>query len=176
MFETPVMNFKWKTFRYYKVPNDVSQTGCLQAIESMPEIPLPEAMGLNENAAISRDTNDSDKLLVGVRLTQPISGDVSTSKDVTTASASMLRHVEDLIRMVAMPFDMDRVYNKFPISYDESLNTVLRLELNRFNRLLVTVRSTLTQLQQALKGEIVMSIEMEEAYECVHQVRFGTIE
>ena len=27
------------------------------------------------------------------------------------------------------------------------------------------------QLQQALKGEIVMSIEMEDAYESVHQVK-----
>jgi dynein heavy chain len=63
-----------------------------------------------------------------------------------------------------------QVVSKFPVSYDESLNTVLRLELSRFNRLLAAVRTTLTQLQQALKGEIVMSVEMEEAYECVHQV------
>ena len=156
--------------RFYTIPADVSRTGCLQAIESMPEIPLPEAMGLNENAAISRDTKDSEKLLTGVRLTQPISSEATTSKDVTGVTSSMLRHVEELIGLVATSFDMDKVHSKFPISYEESLNTVLRLELIRFNRLLLTVRSTLIQLQQALKGEIVMSIEMEEAYECVHQV------
>jgi hypothetical protein len=49
----------------------------------MPEVPLPESMGLNENAAISRDTKDSDKLLNGVKLTQPISGESHTAKDVT---------------------------------------------------------------------------------------------
>jgi hypothetical protein len=63
----------------------------------MPEIPLPEAMGLNENAAISRDTKDSETLMTGVRLTQPISGDATTSRDVTAVSSSMLRHVEDLV-------------------------------------------------------------------------------
>ncbi len=43
--------------------------------------------------------------------------------------------------------------------------------IKQFHRLLTTVRSTLLQLQQALKGEIVMSIEMEDAYESVHQVK-----
>ena len=158
------------SLRFYKIPEDVSRSSCLASIESMPEVPLPEAMGLNENAAISRDTNDSEKLLLGVRLTQPISSDTSTAKDVTSVSSAMLRHVGELIQMVATPFEMEKVLTKFPINYDESLNTVLRLELGRFNRLLLTVRLTLTQLQQALKGEIVMSIEMEDAYESVHQV------
>ena len=36
--------------------------------------------------------------------------------------------------MVASPFDLERVYSKFPISYEDSLHTVLRLELTRFNR------------------------------------------
>jgi len=40
----------------------------------MNEVPKPEAVGLNENAAISRDVNDSEKLLAGVRLTQPMAG------------------------------------------------------------------------------------------------------
>ena len=65
----------------------------------MPEVPLPEAMGLNENAAISRDTGDSEKLIKGIRLTQPISADTSTAKDVTSVSSSMLRHVSELIQV-----------------------------------------------------------------------------
>ena len=65
----------------------------------MPEVPLPEAMGLNENAAISRDTGDSEKLISGVRLTQPISGETSTTKDVTSVSSAMLRHVGELIQV-----------------------------------------------------------------------------
>ena len=55
--------------------------------------------GLNENAAISRDTGDSEKLIKGIRLTQPISADTSTAKDVTSVSSSMLRHVSELIQV-----------------------------------------------------------------------------
>ena len=77
----------------------MSRNSCLASIELMPEVPLPEAMGLNENAAISRDTGDSEKLIKGIRLTQPISADTSTAKDVTSVSSSMLRHVSELIQV-----------------------------------------------------------------------------
>lgn len=38
------------------------------------------------------------------------------------------------------------------MDYYESMNTVLCQELVRFNRLIVTIHTSLTQLQKALKG------------------------
>lgn len=46
---------------------------------------------------------------------------------------------------------------KFPVSYEESMNTVLFQEVVRYNKLLLVMEDTLINIQRALKGRIVMS-------------------
>ena len=57
----------------------------------------------------------------------------------------------DILSKFPPPFDMEMVMNKYPVVYEESMNTVLRQELIRFNRLTEVVRSTLFNLQKAIK-------------------------
>lgn len=53
----------------------------------------------------------------------------------------------------------------FPVLYEESMNTVLRQELIRFNRLTSVVRSTLQNIQKAMKGLVVMSTQLEDVFD-----------
>jgi dynein heavy chain len=59
-------------------------------------------------------------------------------------------------------FDVAEASKKHPIMYNESLNTVLQQELLRFNKLITEVRSSLINIGKAIKGEVVMSTDLEK--------------
>lgn len=57
---------------------------------------------------------------------------------------------------------MEDAARRHPIKYEDSLNTVLQQEILRFQRLLSVVRSSLINIGKAIKGEVVMSPELEQ--------------
>ena len=57
----------------------------------------------------------------------------------------------DVLSKFPPPFDIEFVMNKYPVVYEESMNTVLRQELIRYNRLTSVVTSTLRNLIKAIK-------------------------
>jgi dynein heavy chain len=58
-------------------------------------------------------------------------------------------------------FDMDAMNANYPLTYTESMNTVLVQEAMRYNALIKIFNSSLADLLKALKGLVVMSADME---------------
>lgn len=59
-------------------------------------------------------------------------------------------------------FDYEMVTEKFPTEYTESMNTVLSQEVIRYNKLLIMMAEMLQNVQKAVKGEVVMSEDLEK--------------
>jgi len=67
----------------------------------------------------------------------------------------------NLLSKIPKEFDEEYAAKRHPITPEESMNTVLLQEILRFNRLVQIVRSSLVNIGKAIKGEVVMSVELE---------------
>jgi dynein heavy chain len=73
------------------------------------------------------------------------------------------RLCDSLLNELPALFDIEAAEKKYPISYQQSMNTVLTQELDRFNGLIKVIVSSLKNLKKAIKGEVLLSAELEDA-------------
>ena len=66
-------------------------------------------------------------------------------QDVITTLAN------DILAKMPANFDEEKVMKKYPVTYGESMNTVLLQELKRFNSLTTVVRQSLVDIVKAIK-------------------------
>jgi len=126
-------------------------------IANLPLVDWPTVFGFDDNAIMIKNNKDTLKLLDTLLGLQPRTGGGSgkTREDVIEELAV------DIQKRMPELFEVERAKVKFPVVYSESMNTVFVQELVRFNRLLSTVRTSLVELVKALKGQVVMSTELE---------------
>lgn len=70
----------------------------------------------------------------------------------------------EILEKMPGQFDVEYVEEKFPVVYENSMNTVLRQECIRFNRLTDVIKISLKNVRRAIKGEIVMTSNLEEIF------------
>ena len=58
--------------------------------------------------------------------------------------------------------NIEQVQRKYPVLYEESMNTVLQQEIIKYNRLLPVIDESLKELTKAIKGTVVMSDILEQ--------------
>ncbi|MAD34110.1 MAG: hypothetical protein CMJ88_10175 [Planctomycetes bacterium] len=142
----------------YKAPPDGTYEDFLGYIETLPLSAPPEVFGLHENATITKDQNDTNKLFEGILSTEKgnSGGGGGASKE-----EMILMVAADILSKIPKNFDMENAMIRYPVKWEESMNTVLCQELIRFNNLLDVIRNSLINIQKAVKGLIVMSSELD---------------
>ncbi|KAL3693679.1 hypothetical protein R1sor_007330 [Riccia sorocarpa] len=132
--------------------------------KNIPSQPRPEVFGFHDNADITKDLTSTEKLLTSLLLAAPSSTQAATgggAKKGPSHEETILNISQDIRGRLPGNFDIEQAQLKFPVTYLESMNTVLCQELERYNRLLSVMRVSLDQIQKAVKGLIVMSADLE---------------
>jgi dynein heavy chain len=126
-------------------------------IRDLPATDSAQIFGLHNNAAITTAIKEANSMLETLLALQPRAGG-QVSSGMNEQIANLASEIE---KELPANFDLLAAAKKYPVNYTESMNTVLIQELVRFNRLLTVIRTSLSELQKAIKGEVVMSAELE---------------
>jgi len=142
----------------YVVPSDGNKQDYITFIDkNLPLNDLTEVFGMHDNAEITSAINVTRQVLATALTMQPR----VTSSGGKSQDQILDETCKSILSKLPKQFDMEYVEKRHPITYEESMNTVLLQELLRFNRLLEIVRSSLVNIGKAIIGEVTMSVELE---------------
>ncbi|KAM9856968.1 dynein axonemal heavy chain 1 [Aulostomus maculatus] len=142
---------------YRQIDRSLDIKGYLGYIRGLPINDTPEIFGLHDNANISFAQNETFALLGAVVRLQPR----ASSAGGKTLEEIVEEIVAGIAEKIPQPFSVQEVMEKYPILYEESMNTVLMQEVIRYNKLLSVISQSLVDIVKALKGLVVMSSELE---------------
>ncbi|KAF4673078.1 Dynein heavy chain 1, axonemal [Perkinsus chesapeaki] len=154
---------------YYCPEQAVYMDDFMKYILTLPLNPSPEAFGMHENCNITCAQTEAETLLAGMIEMAPSGAGEGGGKTVEEMIDETAAQIQDKTPTL---IDFDLVDERYPTKYEESLNTVLKQEVLRYNRLIEIMQSSLKELRKALKGLVAMSAELEVAS---HQLFANTV-
>lgn len=160
--------YKLSSLDAYYIPRDGPLPSYKEFISLLPTVDHPEAFGQHPNADIASQITEArtlfDTLLsLQPQVTQNIPGGQSREDKV-------LELLSDVRQKIPQEIDYEGTVKV--LSDDPNpLNVVLLQEIQRYNALISTIRSSLQDLEYGIQGLVVMSTELEEIFTCIYDAR-----
>lgn len=143
----------------FTIPTPSTLELTMDFVRSLPAVVPPGVYGFHENANLTREQNETYRMMDGLLLTI---GQASGGGAGSSAEEIIGEVADDVLRRIPPPWDIPTVQEKYPTMYEESMNTVLVQELTRFNSLTKAITASLQEIQKALKGLTLMSEDLEQ--------------
>eukprot|EP00928_Gymnodinium_smaydae_P068047 TRINITY_DN5109_c0_g5_i1.p1 TRINITY_DN5109_c0_g5~~TRINITY_DN5109_c0_g5_i1.p1 ORF type:complete len:4182 (+),score=1201.92 TRINITY_DN5109_c0_g5_i1:1381-13926(+) len=152
-------SYKFSPSGIYYAPSFTSKEGYMEYVRGLPINQDPEIFGLHSNANLTCAIKEVTTMLATANSMQGKGGGGGGGK----SSDEILGELgAKYLGEIKPPFDTEMSSAKYPVDYNESLNTVLNQELLRFNKLIVRVRASLVDICKAVKGLVVMDANLDD--------------
>ncbi|CAJ1072667.1 dynein axonemal heavy chain 8-like isoform X3 [Xyrichtys novacula] len=153
----------------YKIPVCKTVEKYMENIRSLPTVDSPQALGLHPNADITYQTNTSAEVLETITNIQPKE---SGGGSGVTRESIVYDMAQDMLEKLPPNYVPHEVKARL-VAMDalKPLNIFLRQEVDRMQRIISVVRTSLTDLKLAIDGTIIMSENLRDALDNMFDAR-----
>jgi len=151
-------NYRYSPSGLYYAPAVESVADVVEYIRGLPLYPMPEAFGLHDNCNITCAQDEAFKLLHGMQSMVSLGGSGEGGQSMEEVMDQTASSIQEKL---PTPFPLDICEEKFPTKYEESMNTVVKQECLRYDKLLWEMDASLKDFRKAIKGLIVMTSDLE---------------
>lgn len=156
----------------YYIPEEGDLKQYKEFIRSMPQSDHPLAFGQHANSDMTASIDDANTMIDTLVSLQPRVVK-AVDEDAVDPLASQCA---ELLEQTAEPFNMRTVREKLDTRSDpDPLKTVLYQELDRYNKLLSTIRRTLSTIIKVTQGTASITPELEEVMISLGQLKVPKI-
>ncbi|KAK7114139.1 dynein axonemal heavy chain 5-like isoform X2 [Littorina saxatilis] len=156
-------------YKGYIIPKCAKIAEWNEYINSLPSADTPEVFGLHANADITYQSKTAKSILDTILNIQPKD---AGSGGGETREAFVYRLADDMLGKLPgdyVPFEVAERLQKMGAL--QPMNIFLRQEIDRMQKVIVLVRTTLIDLKLAIDGTIIMSENLRDALDCMYDAR-----
>ncbi|KAM4579488.1 dynein axonemal heavy chain 8-like, partial [Fundulus diaphanus] len=157
----------------YKIPVCETVEEYMNYIQSLPTADSPEALGLHSNADITYQANTSAEVLDTIINIQPKE---SGGGSGVTRESIVYNMAEDMLEKLPPDYVPHEVKARLQkMGALNPMNIFLRQEVDRMQRIISVVRTSLSDLKLAIDGTIIMSDNLRDALDNIFDARVPSL-
>jgi dynein heavy chain len=158
--------FKYSASGIYYPPGHDTMEAYNDYVDTFPFSDDPDIFGLHQNANIAYQATEGATILGNVLAVQPRMASSAGEKSPDEVVFDVAEMIQNKLRSTLLDLDLAKegTFVRDEHGQVASLSTVLKQEVERFNALLKVLWGVLVNIKKAIKGLVVMSLELDQVY------------